>query len=116
MLLKSRHNYPAHGATMGTAIALHTVSIFAIMVPSFVDITHIFGNLVIPVELAIICHAILGSVVEVIGIYLVIFWTLHRWNAKVCLRNKRLMTCTFILWLMELALGILVYIQLYPPF
>jgi hypothetical protein len=116
MLLKSRHNYSAHGTTMGTAVALHTISIFAIMVPSFVDIVHVFGNLMIPVELAIISHAILGSVVEVIDIYLVMSWTLRRWNAKVCVKNKWLMTCTFILWLIELALGILVYIQLYSPF
>jgi len=116
MLLKFRHKYPAHGAMMGTAVALHTISIFVIMVPSFVDITRVFGSLMILVDLAIISHAILGSAVEAIGVYLVISWTLRRWNTKFCFENKRLMAFTLVLWLIELVLGVLVYVQLYPPF
>jgi uncharacterized membrane protein YozB (DUF420 family) len=102
-----------HGTTMGTALVLHTFSIFAIMVPSLAGSVGLFRNPFVPLALAILLHAVLGSLVEVLGIYLVVVWALGHWNAKVCFRNKRVMDVTLISWLMELTLGIYVYILYY---
>jgi uncharacterized membrane protein YozB (DUF420 family) len=112
---KSRKSYLKHGATMGIAVTLHTVLIFAIMVPSFASLVGSFGNLLWPSALAVLSHAVLGSLVELLGLYLVLAWALNRWNVKVCHGNKRFMKPTIILWLIEIALGAYVYILLYVP-
>ncbi|MGA3192705.1 MAG: hypothetical protein ABSD73_09375 [Candidatus Bathyarchaeia archaeon] len=100
---------------MGIAVTLHTVLIFAIMVPSFASLVGSFGNLLWPSALAVLSHAVLGSLVELLGLYLVLAWALNRWNVKVCHGNKRFMKPTIILWLIEIALGAYVYILLYVP-
>ncbi|MGA2767384.1 MAG: hypothetical protein ABSF24_03600 [Candidatus Bathyarchaeia archaeon] len=110
---KRRGVYLKHGATMGIAVALHTFTIFAIMVPSLLALTGSFENLL--AELVIFSHAVLGSLVELLGLYLVVAWVSHHQEVKVCLGNKKFMKPTMILWLLELALGIIVYILLYVP-
>jgi uncharacterized membrane protein YozB (DUF420 family) len=110
---KSRQSYPKHGATMGIAVTLHTILIFAIMVPSFASLVGSLGNLPTTSMLVILLHAVLGSLVELLGLYLVLAWALNRWNVTVCHGNKRFMKPTIILWLIEIALGTYVYILLY---
>jgi hypothetical protein len=112
---KSRKQYLRHGATMGIAVTLHTVSIFAVMVPSLMSISGLFENLLAPFSLALLSHAVLGSLVELLGLYLVASWALNHWKEKVCFGNKRFMMPTIILWLIEIAFGIYVYISLYVP-
>ena len=114
-LFKSKQSYLKHGATMGIAVSLHTILIFAIMVPSFASLMGSLGNLSGASALAILSHAVLGSAVEILGLYLVLAWALHRWNVKVCFGNKRFMKPTIILWLIEIALGTYVYVLLYVP-
>jgi len=115
VFFKSRQNYLKHGATMGIAVTLHTVLIFSIMVPSFASLVGTFGNLPWPSALVILLHAGLGSLVELLGLYLVLAWALNHWNIKVCVGNKRFMNPTIILWLIEIALGTYVYVLLYVP-
>lgn len=110
---KRRSVYLKHGVTMGIAVALHTLSIFAIMVPSLLALTGSFENLL--AELVIFSHAVLGGLVELLGLYLVITWVSHHQEVEVCLGNKKFMKPTMIMWLLELALGIIVYILLYVP-
>jgi uncharacterized membrane protein YozB (DUF420 family) len=107
--------YPKHGVTMAIAVTLHTIAIFGIMLPSLFALTSSFGTSIVR-SLAVLPHAILGSLVEILGLYLVLTWALHRREIKVCSENKRFMKPTFILWLLELAIGIYVYIVLYVPF
>jgi uncharacterized membrane protein YozB (DUF420 family) len=111
--IKRRRIYQKHGATMAIAVALHTVAIFAIMLPSSLALVDKFEGWLDPLTLVVIPHAILGSLVEILGVYLVIAWVSHRHDVKVCLRNKRLMKPTIILWLIELAIGMYVYFLLY---
>lgn len=112
---KRRRIYAKHGATMGIAVALHTVAIFAIMVPSLSALIGSFENLLALPELVILSHAVLGSLVELLGLYLVVAWVSHHREVKICFENKKFMKPTIILWLIELALGIFVYIVLYIP-
>jgi len=115
VFFKSKQSYPRHGATMGIAVTLHTILIFSIMVPSFASLLGSFGNLLWPSAAVIVLHAGLGSLVEILGLYLVLAWALNRWNVKICFGNKRFMKPTIILWLIEIALGIYVYVLLYVP-
>jgi len=59
-------------------------------------------------------HAVLGTLVEILGIYLVLRWVLHRIDTKFCFGRKLLMKITFVLWLAELLLGVYGYFLLYP--
>jgi uncharacterized membrane protein YozB (DUF420 family) len=115
IFFKFRRSYSRHGATMGIAVILHTVSVFFIMVPSLTASMGLFENPLAPLALVILSHAVLGSLVELLGVYLVLAWALRRGSLKVCFRNKRVMKPTFGLWLIELVLGVYVYILLYVP-
>jgi uncharacterized membrane protein YozB (DUF420 family) len=115
VFLKRRRSYSKHGATMGIAVTLHTFSVFFIMVPSLAASMGLLENLLAPVALVILLHAVLGSLVELLGVYLVLAWVLRRGRLEVCFKNKRVMKPTLALWLMELALGVYVYILLYVP-
>jgi len=111
---KRERMYPKHGATMTIAVTLHTIAIFGIMLPSLFALTSTLGTSIVR-SLVILPHAILGSLVEILGLYLVLTWAQHHREVKVCSENKRFMKPTFILWLLELAIGICVYILLYVP-
>jgi uncharacterized membrane protein YozB (DUF420 family) len=116
VFFKVRQNYSKHGITMGIAVILHTVSIFFIMVPSLKSLSTSFENLLSPLTLAVLSHSVLGSFVELLGIYLIVAWISRRGDVKVCFKNRKAMKPTLALWLIELAVGIYVYILLYAPF
>jgi hypothetical protein len=110
--LKHSRIYPKHGATMAIAVALHSISIFAIMLPSLLALTGSWVNS-FAVPLVVLPHAVLGSLVEILGLYLVLTWALNHREVKVCFGKKKFMKPTLILWLIELVIGICVYILLY---
>jgi uncharacterized membrane protein YozB (DUF420 family) len=103
-----------HGIIMGLAVALHTISIFVAMVPSLTASAGLFANLLDQLALVILPHAVLGSLVEILGICLLSIWILNRRDPKACFKNRKAMRTTITLWVVELILGIYLYILLYP--
>ena len=112
---KRRHSYAKHGIIMGIAVALHTTSIFVVMVPSLMASTGLFANLLNRLALTILPHSVLGSIVEILGIYLLSIWASNRGVSKACFKNKMIMKATIALWVVELVLGIYIYVLLYLP-
>jgi uncharacterized membrane protein YozB (DUF420 family) len=55
-----------------------------------------------------------GSVVEILGVLLVVAWLFNRTRIDNCFKRKYLMGATIILWILELVLGVYVYMTLYP--
>jgi uncharacterized membrane protein YozB (DUF420 family) len=108
-------DYLKHGIMMGTALAFHTLLIFLVMVPSLRVSTGLFANLLNRLTLVVLSHSTLGSLVEVLGIYLFSVWLSDRGVSKACFRNKGIMKATVILWAIEIVLGIYLYILLYSP-
>lgn len=113
-----KHNYVKHATLMGVGIVLHTVSIFVIMVPSLLSManpssSHLFVNLLTGFALLIVIHASVGSLVEIMGIWLVATWLPNRAGVEKCFRRKNVMRVTIALWLLELILGIYIYMMLY---
>jgi uncharacterized membrane protein YozB (DUF420 family) len=98
---------------MGLAVVLHTVSIFVVMVPSLLASRGLFGDLLNRLALVVLSHAVLGSFVEVLGLYLLSVLALNRGVTKACFRNKMIMRVTFVLWVVELIVGVYVYFLLY---
>jgi uncharacterized membrane protein YozB (DUF420 family) len=113
LVLKLKHNYMKHGTTMGIAVALNTVSVLVVMVPSLLSKKGIFENLSTRFALMTVSHAILGSLVEILGIFLLIAWIFNRHDMKFCFKNKRIMRAAIFFWLVELILGVYIYTMLY---
>ncbi|MGD0158787.1 MAG: hypothetical protein ABSB89_00650 [Candidatus Bathyarchaeia archaeon] len=110
-----RHSTVKHAALMGSAIGLHTVAIGAIMVPSLLSLGTLLSKLMTSFAWLTIVHATLGSIVEILGIWLVATWLSNTKNVEKCFKRKNFMRVTIALWLTELILGIFVYMMLYLP-
>ena len=65
------------------------------------------------VAFVLLLHTILGSLVEILGVYLVGTWAANRANVQACSKRKRAMQVTLLLWLVELLLGVYAYVLLY---
>jgi uncharacterized membrane protein YozB (DUF420 family) len=113
-LYKRQRRYKAHGSLMGTAVILHIISYITVMGPIF------FGNIdlllnslsFLEVQTTMI-HAIPGAVALILGIILVAAWAVNTTNIGGCIRRKRIMDITIILWLLSLIFGIATYLLIY---
>jgi len=115
VMAKAKRDFMKHGAIMGVAVALHTVSILTVMVPSLLISAGLFENWSSNLSIAVASHAALGILVEILGAYLVLVWALHRRDVKPCFKRKSAMRVVLVCWLIELILGAYVYILLYVP-
>ena len=109
-----RRKYVIHGAMMGCAIVLHTISIFAVMVPSLLSLRSLISGLSTRLSMVLVIHATAGSIAEVLGVLLMLVWVFNRAKVDKCFRWKYIMWATIILWIIELILGTYVYMTLYP--
>jgi uncharacterized membrane protein YozB (DUF420 family) len=110
---KFRRSFIKHGTVMAIALVLNTISIFAVMIPSLLGIQAVFGDLFTRVALVIGSHAVLGSLVEALGIYLVGTWAFSPHDIKNCVGRKKIMIVTIALWFLELMVGVYIYAMLY---
>jgi len=110
-----KREYMKHGILMSLAISLHTVLIFVAMVPPLIASAGLFENLLNRLALTILLHSVLGTLVELSGIYLLGTWFLNHGLSKTCFKNKIIMKINIGLWIVELALGMYTYILLYFP-
>jgi hypothetical protein len=108
--LKVKKKFREHGITMLVAVVLHSISIFALMVPSFGIISS--GNFSAAVSAVTYIHGIAGIVAEVFGVWIIISWRL-RTSLQYCAPKKNLMRITLISWFTALILGILLYLHFY---
>lgn len=114
-IAKAKRSFQKHGLIMGVAVGLHTISILIVMVPSLMASRGLFADLFDSLALVVLSHAILGSLVEVLGIYLVGTWAANRKNVQACYKRKTAMRATVMLWLVELIIGVYAYTLLYVP-
>ena len=112
--LKKKGKFYAHGSMMLIALILNAVSFFLVMGPSLLFWKELVA--VIPLStfsIIIMSHAGLGSLAELLGIYLVASWHLRK-STQNCAEKKRIMDATLVIWLIALYLGVLLYTTLYP--
>jgi uncharacterized membrane protein YozB (DUF420 family) len=119
IVARLKHSFVKHALTMGSAIVLHTFAIFAIMIPSLLSMESspagLLKDLLTRLALITVTHAIVGSIVEIIGVLLVALWLFNRSKVDKCFKRKNIMRVTMALWLTELVLGFFVYMILYLP-
>ena len=109
---KMRKRFRQHGITMLTAVVLHTIAIFAIMIPAFVVIS--LGDFPLAISTITAVHGVLGLTAEVLGLWIVVSWRL-RSSLRYCAPKKRWMLLTLILWSAALIMGVVVYLHFYTP-
>jgi uncharacterized membrane protein YozB (DUF420 family) len=115
LFARYRHNLVRHAVLMGTSIGLHTVAILAIMVPSILSMDGLLGNLHSSFALLTLTHAGVGSLVEMMGVWLLAAWLTNTARVEKCVERKNIMRITVALWIAELMLGIYIYMMLYFP-
>ena len=113
MYFRLKHSFVRHALMMGAGISLHTIAIFAIMVPSLLSLRGLLKNLLTRFSLITLTHAAAGGLVEIMGIWLIVSWLTDTVHAEKCAKRKNIMRVTIALWLVEFVLGIYLYMMLY---
>jgi len=111
--LKKRRNSLSHGKMMALAVTLNMLSFALVMGPSMLGLQHfIVSKPLNIISMVTLIHASLGAVAEILGIWVAVSWRLESTIAK-CVRKRKIMQVTLVLWLISLFSGFLLYILLY---
>lgn len=114
LVYKAKGKFKLHGSFMGLAVSLHLVSFLIAMGPSFFYGFEFFTTDTLHTGVQTMwVHAIAGAVALILGIVLVVAWILQSSNVKACIRRKRLMDITALLWTVSLIFGIATYLAFY---
>jgi uncharacterized membrane protein YozB (DUF420 family) len=114
-IAKFRRKFIEHGTTMAIALVLNTISITVVMIPSLPGFRGLLSMPFTQLAFIVVVHAVAGALVEILGVWLVGPWAFRHREIKACARKRSIMRATVFLWLVELLLGIYVYIMLYVP-
>jgi hypothetical protein len=111
--LKLKMRFRLHGFFMLIALIAHITIILAIMVPSFVIalVPITFQNPASILGILSPIHAATGTIAAILGVWIVGSWRLRR-STEYCMPKRKLMRATFIVWLITLTLGVLLYFVL----
>jgi len=101
----------AHGFAVTLAFVLHCTSVAMIMVPSFAASLSIFANVLSPAFVITLIHASIGMMVLVLALFLVLEWRFQAPNST-CYKRARLMQPLWLLWVLSLILGYLLYLSI----
>jgi uncharacterized membrane protein YozB (DUF420 family) len=114
LLYKAKGKFKTHGSFMGLAILLHFISFLLAMGPSFIGEFEFFTtDTSLTGVQTMWVHAIAGAAALILGIVLVVAWILQSSNVKACIKRKRLMDITALLWTISLIFGIITYLAFY---
>jgi hypothetical protein len=110
---KQRLRFRTHGVTMLIALVIHLITIGVVMVPSFVVglIPKISEKPISLISLSSIIMAASGTATAILAVWIIGTWRLRQ-STKFCAPKKKFMRTTFVLWLVSLSLGIILYFAL----
>jgi hypothetical protein len=108
--ISDKKNLTRHGYLTVLALILHTILILIVMVPSFTSSFGEIGELSVISLLTVWSHAVLGITAEVLGIVLVGAWLSKPTSRMNCVKMKRWMAPTFIIWAISIINGAMVHI------
>jgi uncharacterized membrane protein YozB (DUF420 family) len=114
IIYKLKRKLKIHGYLMSIAVLLHLVTFIIAMGPSFFDGLEFFTNFtdLLGVQ-AMWIHAITGGIALIIGIFLVLVWIINLSNITGCVKRKRIMDITTILWIISFIFGMITYLSFY---
>jgi hypothetical protein len=106
MVFKKKRRYTWHGDAMLLALIMNGLLLIAHMGPSLI---YLFDEPFFVTIMGII-HAGIGTVAEVLGIWIAGTWAYGHSETKYCVTKKRMMCKILILWLTSFALGLVFYV------
>jgi uncharacterized membrane protein YozB (DUF420 family) len=106
----SKKNLKRHGYSTALAVVLHTILIFIVMVPSFMNGLGEIGGLSFLDAFNVSSHAVLGIIAEVLGVFLVVVWLRKGPSVMACERWRKWMMPTFIIWVVSVVGGALIHV------
>jgi hypothetical protein len=110
--LKLKGKYLLHGVLMFVGVVLNIVSFILVMGPSILGFEIIVVQPLSYISVIAVVHGVIGGIALISGAVLVFSWHLQR-SFKNCLKRKRAMKPTIILWTLALLFGIWLYTILY---
>ncbi len=114
LMYKTKGNFRLHGSFMGLAVLLHLTSFFLAMGPSFTGALDFFiTDTSLTGVQTMWVHAMAGAIALVLGIVLIVAWIVRTSNVKGCIKRKRLMDITVLLWSISLIFGVATYLAFY---
>jgi uncharacterized membrane protein YozB (DUF420 family) len=112
-MLKQRRKYFLHGVLMLVAVIMNALSFFLIMGPSLFSMREFVADYTLDrLSIVTVVHVAFGATAEILAAAIVVLWHLQK-STQACVRRKRLMKVTLILWVLALLLGILFYALAY---
>ena len=106
----SKKNFERHGYLTALALGLHTVLIFVVMVPTFTGGLGELSGLSLLDSFNVISHVVLGVTAEVLGIFLVAAWLRRGPSKMACVRWRKWMVPTFVIWVVSIVGGTLIHV------
>jgi len=105
-----KKNLIRHGYLTVLALVMHTILIFVVMVPSFINGFSSVGSLSVLSALDVWTHIILGTLAEALGIIIIVFWLSKPLTNMRCMKMRKWMLPVFIIWMVSVINGALVHI------
>lgn len=106
----SKKNLIRHGYFTIAAVLLHTVLIFLVMIPTFASgVVDLESSTLLDI-VNVWLHVVLGTAAEVLGIIIVATWLRYGPSKMMCVRFRRWMLPTFVIWAISLVGGAIVHI------
>ena len=110
--IKRRKKFILHGVTMLGAVVLNLLSFVLVMLPSLLRMEIISTQPLHVISLVTVIHSSIGSLVVILGIWLLASWQL-RSSPAMCFKHRLRMRVTATLWLVALLIGFILYYFLY---
>ncbi len=106
----SKKNLIRHGYFTIAAVLLHTVLIFLVMIPTFASGVIALETSTLLDIVNVWLHVVMGTVAEVLGIVIVATWLRYGPSKMMCVRLRKWMLPTFVIWAISLVGGAIVHI------
>jgi hypothetical protein len=115
--LKKMGRYREKGILMTVSVILHLITIFVIMVPSFlIGLVPKIEKLPFEVNTFLVpVHVVTGSIAAALGVWIVASWRFQK-SLEFCAPKKKWMCVTLYIWLTSLILGFILYLNLFKSF
>jgi hypothetical protein len=108
--MNNKKNLTRHGYLTIVALIIQTIMVVWVMIPSFVaNIAHILAlNLVYSLNTWL--HVALGVFAEISGFSYIVLWLAFTTSKMQCVRAKKYMMPTFIVWIIAIVTGALIHL------
>jgi len=115
VILVLRRSLVKHCRLLNLAIILNLVSVFVVMVPSFLQFTRVLtlAGLMSLEVLIMVTHGGVGTVALILSVVVVLRMTNRVPALARIVPAKSLMRVTFLLWLLSLLMGLMIYRSIY---